>query len=356
MSATLARPASAAGRGADWLEARLRSDGAFDGCEYDLAGYYKSILTLAVCGRLEAASRCVTYVGRNLRTAAGELAVGDSKTGLGRMQRNLASYMDGWVAIGAWLLEAFELADEVARNLARLQSDRHGGVLTGAEKWAGRPRYDLATAASCGRAFLITGYREEALAAGGFLVEALAHQPDPTSGLDLSFDENWRPVGAPDPGELTYYRFDLSRTGEKVWFPAFSCAFLCELHQLSADAGHLEAAKEYFGVIRRIPEHAAGTLANGKSGWAAGLLARATGDDCYAAELATIVPNVLARQRADGEFADSIAAAAAPPRGNGGAPESPAELGRRLERTAEFSLWSAEYARFEAAGLTAERA
>lgn len=350
MSATGGQASEIAGlrtavkRGVDWLESQQQPDGSLTGSEDDLAGYYKTLLAFAVCGRLEAAARCRTRLRTHLLGADGELSSGAEKTGIARMARNLANYMDGWVAIGAWLLEDFELADILARHLAETQSAAHGGVLTGPERWAGTARYDLATAASCGRAFLICGMREQAQAAGEFLVEALNHQATPQDGLDLAFNASWERLDAPDTDERSYYRFDLTRRGEKVWFPAFSCAFLCELHAVSREPSHLQAAKAYYQYVERTPEFKDGTLANGKSGWSAGLLASATSEEHYRLALQKIARSVLTRQAPDGEF--GAAGAGAP-----SAQPTTADMPRRLERTAEFTTWTAEFLRMSAAGV-----
>jgi hypothetical protein len=334
--------------GIGWLEAQMGADGSFRGSEHDLAGYYKSLLALAVCGRLESAARCRAFLRANLREPSGELAYRGTKTGIARMAGNLANYMDGWVAIGAWLLEDFELAEQIVELLSHAQSATHGGVLNGPEKWAGQARYDLATAASCGRAFLICGRREAARAAGDFLVEALRRQDAPEERLDLVFDAEWRVLAPPEEGVRTYYRFELARRGEKVWFPAFSCAFLCELHQVTREGRHLQAAREYYGFVERTPEFRDRTIANGKSGWCAGLLASATGEPQYRQALGSIAVNVLARQAPDGEFAAAGAGTAQPP-----ADTSTADMPRRLERTAEFTTWTAEFLRMSASGLLA---
>ena len=329
--------------GIDWLQRQQRPDGSLTGSEHDLAGYYKTLLAFAVCGCLEAGARCRGYLRSHLLGADGELSCGAQKTGIARMERNLANYMNGWVAIGAWLLEDFALADLSARRLGDAQSRLHGGVLTGPERWAGPARYDLATAASCGRAFLICGMRDRALAAGEFLLEALDRQATPEAGLDLAFGVSCEPLVARDASERSYYRFDLSRRGEKVWFPAFSSAFLCELHDVSRDPRHLQAARTYYRYVERTPEFKDGTLANGKSGWSAGLLATATGEEHYRLALWQIAGNVLTRQAPDGEFAAADAA--------GSEPSGAADMPRRLERTAEFTTWTAEFLRMSAAGV-----
>ncbi len=299
----------------------------------------------ACADELEAATRCRTYLRTHLQGPDGELSFGAEKTGIARMARNLANYMDGWVAIGAWLLEDFELADAVARLLTRAQSAQHGGVLTGPERWAGRPRYDLATAASCGRAFLFCGLRDEALAAGGFLAAALDRQTTPHDGLDVVFDASWNILPPPDRSERSYYRFDLRRRGEKVWFPAFACAFLCELHAVSRDPSHLASAKAYYAFVEATPEFKDGTLANGKSGWSAGLLASATSEEPYREALRRIAGNVIGRQAKSGEFGASGG------HESGHQTAEADEMPRRLERTAEFTTWTAEFLRMSAAGM-----
>jgi hypothetical protein len=334
------RCAKAVASGTDWLVEQYDSDGAVSGFADDVAAYYKTLLTFAVCGRIADGQRILRHVRSRLVTAEGDLGVGDTKTTLARMQRNLANYMDGWIVIGAWLHGDYALAECISAQLQRFQSEMHGGVQTGPLKWAVRARYDLATAASCGRAFLLTGHRSAAIAAADFLVEALKHQSQ-RGVLLLSYDDQWTPVPPEDDSERTYFTFDPERSGEKVWFPAFSCAFLAEIFQLVQDTRYLEAATEYYAMITRTPEYRGGTLANGKTGWAAGLLVQLTGETGYFDALSWIGPNVLGRQQPDGEFG-------AAPR-SGSSAESP--FPRRLERTAEFTLWSAVFLRYAALGL-----
>jgi hypothetical protein len=337
--------------GADWLARQQRDDGEMEGCGADLAGYYKSALMFAMCGRNREGAKCLRYIRDHLLCDDGELAANGQKTSLVRMQRNLANYMDGWVVIGSWLLGDYRLADSVSARLESAQSTTHGGILTGPEKWSGPERFDLATTASCGRAFLLIGRRDAARRAADFLTEALRHQPE-SSALQLSFNERWGPVSEPDEGERTYYTFDPTQRGEKVWFPAFSAAYLSEAFQVFGQRDHLDAAISYFRWIEQTPELEATTLANGKSGWAAGLLAEVTEGESYREALRWIVPNVIARQRADGEFGASPRSAAlsgtAEPHDR--APDT-TELAQRYERTAEFTTWSAVFLRMHAGGV-----
>jgi len=336
-------------RGIAWVEGQAAEDGSFRGARQELSAYYKSLLAFATCGRIEAGMRSLSHVHGCLVGPGGELSSegGTAKTSITRMGRNLANYMDGWVALGAWFLHDWELAERICQRLGQDQSDVHGGILTGPQRWSGPPRYDLATAASCGRAFLIVGHRDRALQAGAFLLGALDHQHEFETGLDLSFDENFKPVATPDPSEHTYYRYDLAARDKKLWFAAFPSSFLCELYQVSGDARHLRAAQTYFDFVERSPELLDGTIANGKSGWAAGLLAHATSDTRYWKILELVAPNVVARQDTDGQFHESPAGHSTG--ATKGTPATSADLGRRLERTAEFTTWVAEYLRIFAA-------
>jgi hypothetical protein len=170
------------------------------------------------------------------------------------------------------------------------------------------------------------------------LIRALERQTQPRSLLQLSFAADWALSKWEDSSESTYYRFDPSKRGEKVWFPAFSSAFLCELSQVAADGRYLDAAQEYYEFIRRTPEFCDATLGNGKSAWAAALLFQGTGDPDYLDAFHRIVPNVLARQQTDGQFGSSGA-----PRSAGNPSDIP--MPRLYERTAEFTTWCATYLR-----------
>jgi hypothetical protein len=340
----LVKLAASVDRGANWLGSLQAPHGEFHGCGSDLAGYYKALLMFAISGRLGAGGRCLSYVKEKFASNSGELSSGTQKTSLTRMQRNLANYMNGWVAIGAWLLGDYQFSQRICALLKTQQGDS-GGVLTGPLQWALKERYDLATAASCGRAFLLCGLRAEALAAADFLVEALKHQNAPDS-LALTFNADWRPLATSDREEQTYYTFNPSQRGEKVWFPAFSAAFLCEANQVSENPAYVLAARKYYAFLSKTPEFADRTLDNGKSGWAAALLAQATGEERYREDFRFIMPNVLGRQGPDGEFGASARSHKPPGAGN---PASQTPLPRRLEQTAEFTNWVAVYLRMLAA-------
>jgi hypothetical protein len=335
--------------GAEWLSQQQKSEnGEFKDCGPELTAYYKAPLMFSTCGRIESGNRCLGFIKRYLNNS-GELNSGREKTNFDRLQRNLANYMDAWVAIGAWRLNDYAFSEQITAVLKKHQNVTSGGVATGPKKWAGLLRYDLATAASCGRAFLITGCRREAIAAGNFLVEALNHQEDVTSGLSLCFNERWKILETPSTSERTYYRLDLSKRGEKVWFPAFSCAFLCELFQVTGDIRYLKSAESYFSYITRTIEYSDGLLANGKSGWSAGLLALLTSDEKYLCALRNIAPNVIARQKENGEFGPSPRSLSVQNNLSEKRPEPP--MPRRLETTAEFTTWSTEFLRFFSLGF-----
>jgi hypothetical protein len=323
-------------RGIAWLIERENADGSFAECGSELVSSYKALLAFAKAGKVEEGIRCLRYIQKNNVNADGELSSGDGsiKTNFPGNQRNFANYMDGWVAIGSWLLGDYKFATTICDGLIKQQAS-HGGVLTGPKKWCGQPRYDILTAASCGRAFLITGKLKEAIKVADFISDVLKRQRTPDKSLDMSFDENWKHVETPSAEDRVYYRLDYDSKGERVFCPAFSCAFLCEISQISQNKEHLAAARKYLTVIEQTPEFKAKTLANGKSAWAAGMLAIAAKDkDAERAALA-IMPQMLARQKADGAF--------------GSGDQTP--FAKVIESTAEHAAWSLEYVKLLAMGL-----
>ena len=322
-------------RGIEWLIRRQNADGSFADCGNELVSTYKAPLAFAVSGNVEAGIRCLRYIKTNNFNAGGELssAGGGVKTTFLGNQRNFANYMDGWVAIGAWLLGDLELATRICERLLP-QLAAHGGIPTGPGKWSGTSRYDILTNASIGRAFLHTGMRDAACSVADFLCEVVtgAHQRTPDAALDMSFDASWNHVEPNDPSDRVYYRFIFEQRGERVFCPAFACAFLCEIAQVRDKARYLDAAGKYLSAIFRTPEYLDQSLSNGKSGWAAGMLAVAGGGVTAKQAALQIIPKMLARQRDDGEFAAAA-----------GADQTP--LAKRLESTAEHVAWALEYQR-----------
>lgn len=331
----------AAQRGAEWLIRRQNPDGSFLDCGDELVSTYKAPLAFAVSGNIEAGVRCLSYIKKHNINSEWELssAGGGVKTGFANNQRNFANYMDGWVAIGAWLLGDFGFASGICERLLK-QKAKHGGILTGPEKWCGKRRYDVLTNASIGRAFLYTGMKEEARTVADFLVQVVSpeHQRAPEKSLDMSFDTDWNHVEPDDPKERPYYRLIYDQRGERVFCPAFACSYLCEMFRLYDRDEYLEAARKYLSVISRTPEFLDASLANGKSGWAAGMLAVMSHDDSSKKMAFQIMTRMLGRQRDDGEFAAAS-----------GADQTP--LAKRLESTAEHVAWAIEYNRLLVLGL-----
>lgn len=328
-------------RGTEWLISQQNADGSFSDCGDELVSTYKAPLAFAVSGHTEAGVRCLQYIKAHNLNVEGELSSsgGALKTTFLNNQRNFANYMDGWVAIGAWLLSEFGFAARICERLLPQQAV-HGGILSGPKKWSGTPRYDVLTNASLGRAFLHAGMRDEAQSVADFLTQVVApeHQRAPEEGFDMSFDAEWNHVEPSDPKDRPYYRFLYSLRGERVFCPAFACAFLCEMAQLGKQEKYLGAACKFLSVITRTPEFLDHSLANGKSGWAAGMLAIASSNVSAKQAALQIMPKMLARQREDGEFAAASGAGQTP-------------LAKRLESTAEHVAWAVEYQRLLTLGL-----
>jgi len=327
--------------GIQWLIERQNADGSFADCGDELVSTYKAPLAFAVTGNVGAGIRCLQYIKRHNLNSATELSSADGsvKTTFSNNQRNFANYMDGWVAIGAWLLGDFEFATRICEKLLPQQAT-HGGVLTGPTKWSGASRYDVLTNASIGRAFLHTGMKQEARRVADFLVQVVepSNQRALDKALDMSFDAGWKHVDTPSPQDRPYYQLLYGERGERVFCPAFACSFLCEIGQMDGQSKYYVAAGKYLSSITRTPEYLDHTLANGKSGWAAGMLAVGHGDESARGAALQIMPRMLARQRADGEFASAANAGDTP-------------FAKRLESTAEHVSWALEYQRLLTIGF-----
>ena len=336
-------------RGAAWLSSAVVEEGRFEQCPFDLAGYYKSIVLFATAGRWDHGARCLNFIKENLVNEKNHLCHDGRKTELGFMQRNLSNYMDAWVALGSWMLGDYRFSEMICRNLIKQQNSMTGGVKTGPLVYAIRERYDLATAASCGRAFLITGNRGASLKAAEFMCEALERQTDLLTGLDLSFDRNWRSVRQDDLSERTYYRYIFDRQREKVWIPAFCSVAMSEMYKVFRRRDYLSAAESYFNFITLLPEFRESTLADGKSAWAAGLLAEITRKEKYKNAFYMMLSNMLARQRPSGEFGTrgEIDFGGGQPEYSGAEESEDALFSERYDRTAELTLCSAASVRID---------
>jgi hypothetical protein len=156
------RARTAAGRGLEWLLARIGDDGepagAFDRCSV-MQPFFRLPWTLAVAGERRAAGAVLGWIDAHALTPEGDLVRGPAQQGF---VERWASYPLACLAIGAAQLERHDVARRIARVLRDFRNPSSGGAYGERPEVRRTFREDLFPTAQLGMTALAIGERDVA--------------------------------------------------------------------------------------------------------------------------------------------------------------------------------------------------
>ena len=239
--------ATAAERGAAWLDERIDADGSIGGS--DAPGlYFKVPAALALNGRAGAAQRVLGWIAKHLLAADGSLKL----AGAVERDRPVNSYDRGWLAWGAALCERYDLQQALADDLTAYQDRRTGGFWdSAAARSAQEGLQGAMTAGMAGLGLLAAGRVEPARQAARFLDELWEGQAGPDDGFDANrqvpIDWHGRQEGAPPfyRERTSRHYVDLHGVAQRPARFGPAIALLVRLHRLSGERVHLACARRY---------------------------------------------------------------------------------------------------------------
>ncbi|MEW6749380.1 MAG: hypothetical protein AB1505_00180 [Candidatus Latescibacterota bacterium] len=292
----------AAARAADWLEERLDGHGRLAAPLHDLGSYYKWPLFLWALGRGETARRLFAVLVEDFLTAAGDWRTGQAKSADPLYGLIADSYTNTWPIVAARVLERPEIG---RRGLECLRGRRvacTGGFLTGHPGQHADRRQDIVTVAGCGNAFLAWDGVEEASGAGDCLLAVLEQRRGPAGEFRLYVDAEGRPLaGLGIPEHLERIRPDLP--GQAYVYLGMAAVFLARLHAVTAEARFLAGARGYFALNQACGPAVYQGIGCCKTGWAASVLYRLTGEEEYRQSVHRAAAQILAAQQPAGDWA-----------------------------------------------------
>lgn len=292
-STLTARLQEAKDRGAAYLRAQQRNDGALGDPErHGLGPYYKGLWAFAASGDAEAGARLATWIRANVQQTDGDFA-GPLR---GTLQDNNYAYPAGWMVAGAYKMGRFDIAVPGLRFLQTLQHPETGGFRMQRDKIDAVQ--DLLNAGQCGNALLFGGDIAGAQRVAGFLRMMYEAQPRPAEELFLVYKPGvgLRTDFPPERQRLHSVRIDTPR--QPYFNPGMVAAFLCRLAQADGDGAHIELAKRYMEISFHCLDEMYETAQAGKVGWGSALVYGLTGDERFRA-LAERTGEALLAQQTD---------------------------------------------------------
>jgi hypothetical protein len=291
----------AAARAADWYAERLDADGRLPGPLHDLGSYYKWPLFLGSLGRLALARRVFETVVRDFSKPEGDYRSGRAKSSDPLYGLIADSYTNTWPIAAARVLAAEDVG---RRGLACLRGRRvpnTGGFLTGYPGQHTDRRQDIVTIAGCGNAFLVWEELAEARAAGECLLRVLEAQRVPAGTFYLYIDGEGRLMRELDiPEGLQRIRMD--EPGQAYVYLGMAAVFLARLALVTGERRFRAGALGYAAVNRACGPQVYQGIGCCKTGWAASVLYRLTGDEEHRVSARQAAAQILAAQGPDGDW------------------------------------------------------
>jgi hypothetical protein len=299
---------ASARRGVEWLLDQQTAAGAWRQLEVEVYdAYYKGSWALMAAGRLDAAHRLLTHVGRAFLTAEGDLEprLGPLHTGIAR------HYSSAYAVLGAQKLDRYEIAAPALRFLLSQQDPGHGGFYSVKTLPGARSRSDSMSTAMCGVACLAAGQTAAAVRAGDYLLRMVEMQPAPDERFYMTLDAEGHLV-TDSPQELTEWQVLQADQPNQRWFGAgLPFAFAILLHASTGERRFSELADWLFAFQSRGGEPW-DVPSSGKAGWGCSMLYHSTGEVRYREIALRVARQIMGYQTPAGWFALAPAPAAEP--------------------------------------------
>jgi hypothetical protein len=313
-------------RSIGWIEDHVARDGTPDGHD-EVNGYYRVPWTLAVGGRPELAAASLEWISRHALTEDGDLRDGIPSGGF---VASLASYPITQIALGAWLLERYDVANSVWGIVrSRLTDAESGGALAVRASGDFPGRSDLINTCQMGLTALTMGRTDDARRSVGWLRALWAAQPELPQRLYTSWQGGVLRTSLAEGETAWNLVTDFTLTKQQYYNPGIAAAFLARYAAQTLDRTVIPLAEELLGL------HEGGIASQFdpvdnmqicKFAWGAGALLDFDGSPRALAQVLRMVDWYDVSQASDGSWSPSPFLNASP------------GMGDKLGKTAEHAL------------------
>ena len=316
----LERARAARERSLAWLLDHIGSDGGPVGWQ-DGNGWSRVPWTLSLCGRTEEGAAVLDWAARNALAPDGGFRQGPAR-GTGRF----GAYQLGHLAIGAWRLERYDIANDLLGRLAALQDPKTGGILVCPD---GSSRLtDLLCTAQVGIAALGAGRDDIARGVRAWIACLSAQQPDFPNRL-FNMRDGDALVLEPPEGMAWIAVTDFTAPRQTYFYPGIAAVFLAQYAMADGDAealalGHRLLSANIQGCSEQFDDPDSVQIC--KFGWGAAAMQIADPSAAYEPWLVRMAAWIEAHQQPDGSWIPSAFVSASP------------SLVERMTKTAEHAM------------------
>jgi hypothetical protein len=285
-------------RGTDWLLEQLNADGSIGPVADDLY-YYRVPWTFALVGEIEAASRNLEWINRNMLTAKGAF---EGLTPQGSFADRYGCYPLSCLLTGAALLQRFDIVRRCTARLLTWQDAESGGFF---HRYADRTpagEQEIFPTAQAGMSLIAAGEIDAARRAGAWMDRLWSLQPEVDRRLFAVYSAA-RGLITEYPEEQKFlYVTEKSEPWQHHFNGGIAAAFLSHLYLATGEQNWLALARSYQDFSMTTDECQFQSMQTCKSGWGSGLLYVATGEEKYRAWAARMGDWFNDHQRDDGHW------------------------------------------------------
>ena len=299
--------------GSDYLAAKQRANGSFEGAEAGAGAYWGIPIALFVGGNSNAANRLFSWIRNNAFTLDGD--IGPSP---GRPDLYHYAYEKSWLIEGAHRLAQFDLSQKGMDFMLRFWDPDSGGFYSSPSERSADTKMDLWVTSGCARAALYTGRLDLARGAARWMKALMDAQPNYPKQLYTVYSRAKGLHTTPDPESDdtsrmldwppdTRYVLNQDATRDQTFYhPCIAGGFLARLYQSTGEDEWLELSKEFMRFADGASDYLFRILRAGKTGWAAAVLYTITGERKSKDMAVRIGDNIIALQSEDGFWSGAL--------------------------------------------------
>ena len=301
LAAGIVRFKAARDRGVAWLLAHIGDDGRPVGADLQ-NGWGRVPWALAVAGEGAAGHAVLAWAQREAIAASGHFRAGP----FGGADR-FGTYPLSHFAIGAWLLERYDLALGAMRAIRALQDPATGGIPVDPPGGIHAGRHDLLSTAQAGVAALMTGQNDIADRVYRWIGDLMTQQPDFPTRFHTVRDGAVL-LTAPEPDFAWLAVTDFTQPRQSYYTPGMAAVFLAGYAMQRGERealalGHRLLAANIGGTSAQFDDLE--SVQACKFAWGAAALQSADPGADYRAHLLRMGDWFIARQSDDGAWTPS---------------------------------------------------
>ena len=264
-------------KGTEWLLQLANDDGSIGPAEQRLY-YYRVPWALALVGQIDAASAKLGWIDRHMFSPGGAFE-GVSPRGV--FDQRYGSYPIACLIVGAALLNRFDVVQRGKQHLLTWQDPETGGFCNSNIEIIAATEQELFPTCQGGMALVIAGELDAARRAGDWLKRLWDLQPDVDRKLYSIYSRQQELVTDFSPDQQAIYVTKKDEPWQFHYNGGIAAAFLTQLHWATSEKEWLDLARKYQGFSMTTDDCQFQSMQVCKSGWGAGLLYAATGEQAY---------------------------------------------------------------------------